>query len=746
MNLFALLCFAVAITNIIQGFYVLSLAPKKPINIVFFALAICSSVWNLGYTFLIPAESEEIAWFWYKFALWGWPLAPGLMVLFVLYLTESLRKRVSILTISLILIPGILISLLGQFTKVFAVGFIVGGDLGTIEIHDSTNPFYLFTNLYIFVALVLSVLILSFSHSQTKSKRLRKQLILVGFGLASTVLLAVFENVFLPLSSIGYPAIGSTNFLFLMIAIWYAISKYQLLTINTHDAFPHLTENMKEYLIITNTELSIVSFNKQLIRSVKLTQEELIGKNIALLFYKPEQVLGTITEKLKISNQPFTFESQLIGENTKQIPVKVHVSVLYTELDGIQSIIFLFQDLEEEYKLKKEIMERFEVESALRKSELRFRRMFMDHSAPMIMINAETGKILRSNNAASAFYGHTSEILKKYRFNDFNVDPNFKIPSSNTFVTSQRLSDGSIKVVEVKTSHIILDNQPDVLFAIIQDVTEQVNAEKELYVYIKELNEKKQLLESQSESINEINARLVESEGVLRELLKTRDKLFSIIGHDLKSPYQAIIGYGDLLINDYSNLDDEEKLFFIGNMREAAQRSFELLENLLNWSRSQTGSIRVSYQRLSANDVLNRISSLFKANASVKNITLAVVMLEDIEFNSDLFSINTILRNFTSNAIRFTSSNGSVTLSAEKRNDQILISVRDSGVGIKLEDKEKLFKLGEKIENEANVETGTGLGLILSKELAHLIGGSIEVKSEYRKGSVFTLVIPIMPN
>lgn len=743
MNLFSLLYFTVAILLLIQGTYVLSLAPNKALNRVFFALALVIFVWNLGYTFLIAAETEEAAWFWYRFALLGWPFTPALMVLFALYLTESLRKKLSSTIVVALLIPSLFISVVGQFTKVFASRLVVGGELGTIEIHDPTNPLYLFINFYLIVSVIITALILRFSYIRTNTKRLKKQILITSIGLAVTLSLALFENIIIPLSSTKYPVIGSTNFLFVMIASWYAISKYQLLSLNTNDAFPHISENMKEYLIITNTDLSILSFNKQLIRSIKLPNEDIIGKNISLIFHKPEQVLKTITEKLKVSTKPFTFESQLLGENTKQIPVKVHTSVLATELDGIQSIIFLLQDLEEEYKLKKEIMERFEVETALRKSELRFRKMFMDHSAPMIMINAETGKILRCNNAACAFYGYSAEILKKYRFNDLNVDASFKIPSSNAFVTSQRLSDGSIKVVEVKTSHIVLDNQPDVLFAIIQDVNEQVNAEKELYEFIKELNKKKRILEEQSQSINDMNKRLVDSEGVLRELLKMRDKLFSIIGHDLKSPYQAIIGYGDLLLSDYSSLDDEEKLYFIGNMREAAQRSFELLENLLNWSRTQTGSIRISNQRMSALDILSRISSLFKANASVKNITLAVTIIEDFEFYSDVFCINTILRNFTSNALRYTPSGGSVTLAAEKLEGIIILSVRDSGIGMNEIDKERIFQLGEKITQENKKESGTGLGLILSKELANLIGATIKVESEYKKGSIFTLEIPI---
>ncbi len=229
----------------------------------------------------------------------------------------------------------------------------------------------------------------------------------------------------------------------------------------------------------------------------------------------------------------------------------------------------------------------------------------------------------------------------------------------------------------------------------------------------------------------------------LKSLNASKDKFFSIIAHDLKSPLSGVLGFAEILIEDYDELDDKEIKEFIEHIHQAAQNLNELLENLLDWSRIQTGRLNFELVKLNLDSTFHDIISLFYQNALNKNIKLEKLVDDNLNVLADKNSIKTILRNLVSNGIKFTQSGGTVSLLAEEKDEMILITVQDSGIGISKENINKLFKVDINYSTPGtNNERGTGLGLVLCKELVEKNGGNIWVESEIGKGTKFIFTLP----
>lgn len=230
------------------------------------------------------------------------------------------------------------------------------------------------------------------------------------------------------------------------------------------------------------------------------------------------------------------------------------------------------------------------------------------------------------------------------------------------------------------------------------------------------------------------------NEEKLREINATKDKLFSIIAHDLKSPYNAQLGFLELLLENEESYTEEQRKRFIKTVYQSTKQSFALLDNLLVWSRTQTGKIPFNPEELLLAQVFEEAIDLQRYAAQSKNIMIDTELCNDnSEVTADQEMVNTILRNLISNAIKFTPENGNIVLGAKTASDnKILIYVRDTGVGIPEEDTSKLFDPTSNYSTiGTNKEKGTGIGLILCREFVERNGGKIWVGSEKGKGSTF---------
>ena len=229
----------------------------------------------------------------------------------------------------------------------------------------------------------------------------------------------------------------------------------------------------------------------------------------------------------------------------------------------------------------------------------------------------------------------------------------------------------------------------------------------------------------------------------LERIGQEKDRFFSIIAHDLKNPFNSIIGFSDLLKEEASNLGRKEIQRYAEIISNSAHHTFQLLENLLTWAKMQQGRMEFYTKDIKLTRSVNNVVDLLKVIATQKGILLINNVSENIWVNADENMLNTVLRNLVGNSIKFTHHGGTVLIDAEAILDEVQISVSDNGVGIRKENLEKLFSISAGISTSGtNKEQGTGLGLILCKEFVENHGGKIWVNSEEGKGTVFHFTVP----
>lgn len=236
---------------------------------------------------------------------------------------------------------------------------------------------------------------------------------------------------------------------------------------------------------------------------------------------------------------------------------------------------------------------------------------------------------------------------------------------------------------------------------------------------------------------------LAESEARLRKLNATKDKFFSIISHDLRSPFNSIMGYSHVLERQIQQNDYEGIATYAGIIKRSSQRVLSLLTNLMEWSRSQTGRMEFNPEYVEIVELIREATELLNDSTLQKSITISSELPHNAPVFADKEMIGTILRNLISNAIKYTHPGGTIVVSTEQKPDECLVSVRDNGIGIKKDDIEKLFRIDVSHSRKGTKdERGTGLGLILCKEFVEKHGGKIWAESEEGKGSTFCFTIP----
>ena len=252
----------------------------------------------------------------------------------------------------------------------------------------------------------------------------------------------------------------------------------------------------------------------------------------------------------------------------------------------------------------------------------------------------------------------------------------------------------------------------------------------------RQLIKDKATLQATLSQLNEANARLA-------ELNATKDRFFSIIAHDLRSPFNAIVGFSSLLAEQVREQDYEGIGEYAAMIEESSQRALTLLLNLLEWSRSQTGRSQFAPAELSVKKLLDDCVALVRDTARQKNIVVVAEAPADGRLYGDEAMLATVLRNLLANAVKFTPAGGYVMASARAAEQGWTIAVRDNGVGISSENQAKLFRLDQSLSTSGtNNEQGTGLGLILCKEFVDKHGGRLWVESAPGQGSVFSFTIP----
>jgi PAS domain S-box-containing protein len=376
-----------------------------------------------------------------------------------------------------------------------------------------------------------------------------------------------------------------------------------------------------------------------------------------------------------------------------------------------------------------DITEKKNSELAVIKSEARFRSIF-EHSGTGMAILEPDGSFTQTNPAFRKILGYRENDLNNMNFRDIthpgDLDKSVQVTMDllrsetceNRFIEKRYLSRNGDIIWALTNVSLLrdLEGKPLYFIAQVQNITERKKAEEQLIKYAEEL----------------------------KILNAAKDKFFSIISHDLRSPFNSLLGITEYISHSYDNLTPTEIRESVKNIYSSSQKLYNLILNLLEWSRLQSGRFEMERTEIELSILIEEMKNIYSDSADSKKIEIETEIPENIVVFADKYMIETVVRNLISNAIKFTNGGGKINIKADARGDFVTISVIDNGVGISSKNIKDLFRIDEQFRRDGTAnEKGTGLGLILCKEFVKKNNGIISVESEESKGSKFSFTIPL---
>jgi PAS domain S-box-containing protein len=394
---------------------------------------------------------------------------------------------------------------------------------------------------------------------------------------------------------------------------------------------------------------------------------------------------------------------------------------------------------------------------ALHESEAKFRGL-IENSIQGVMIQRDR-KILFTNQAYAEMRGYESpeeligvDVLdltdpsehpvmkdrQRRRSRGEEVETNFEALALRR--------DGSQVWVDCVVSRVDWEGEPATQVTNV-DISARKQAEAELASYRDQLEsrvrDRTRDLDNKNAELTRMSAEILEAHKALEKLHEQKNKFFSIIAHDLKGPFNVLLGYSKLFSDSASGFDPKVIAERSKDLHASAEQVFKLLENLLEWSQLQLGTLQFDPQPVALAEVLQQNLTLIGPAAKAKEIQIESHWSPGLKAYADKYMVGTIVRNLLDNAVKFTPQGGTVIVTGQTTDGRPGISIQDTGVGMSPERQSRLFKLEETYSDYGtNGEAGTGLGLHICKELIDRQGGSIHIESAVGKGSAFSVWFP----
>lgn len=484
--------------------------------------------------------------------------------------------------------------------------------------------------------------------------------------------------------------------------------------------------SINEFVTITDLYGKILYVNKAFLNAYDYEEPEVIGKSVDII--NPDPINLEIREVTKGGTWQGTVTN--IKKDGSEFVISLTTYPIKDESGKIFALLGISNDLTEQIA----------AEQKLHDVENKFQSLFEDLK-DVVYESTPDGKFIDLNPAGMEFFGINSNkelkrinIAKEMYLHGDERDKFKEELEKHGFVKDYQIDirklNGEIATV-LETSYPVKNSEGKIIAyrGILRDITEEKRNEarlRQLLVRFEFIND--QLKKSQEELIN---------------LNQAKDKLFSIIAHDLRSPFSALLSFSEFLADDIDNMEKDEIKSFSEKIHESAKNVFTLLENLLQWSRIQSGKIPYEPSRFNISSKIDQVINLLKNNAENKNITIT----NNAEHVSYVFAdedmVFSVIQNLLSNAIKFTRGGGNITFDSSLNNDHWKFSVTDNGVGINDEDLDKLFRVdSHHTTYGTNEEKGSGLGLVICKEMIEKNKGKIWVKSKRGEGTSFHFTLP----
>ncbi len=494
--------------------------------------------------------------------------------------------------------------------------------------------------------------------------------------------------------------------------------------------FLHTLNSISDCISITDMNDIIVYVNKSFTATYGYTAEELVGNHISML--RSDKNDADILKKILPQTLKDGWRGKIWNKrkNGEEFLIELYSTIVRDDNEKPLALVGVARDLTDQIEAEEKLLEVHgkyrhlfrEIKTAIYESTPDGKLIELN-PAGMELLGIESTEQFASINVGDAFYINKSDretINKEVEKNGFVKDYELNLKTLNNVVITVR-----------ETSTAVKDKSGNTIAyrGILRDITEAKKNEDKL----------KQVVEK----LEMVNGQLLKSESELRNTNATKDKFFSIIAHDLRSPFSSLLSFSEFLIEDIETLEKEETKLFAEKIHEAAQSVFALLENLLQWSRIQSGKIPYNPSNFNINFKINQVIRLLANNAANKKITI----LNECPANSIVFAdedmLFSVIQNLLSNAIKFTNKEGTIVFRCMILEKEVKISITDNGVGVKEEDLKKLFRFDTNFTTYGTSdEKGSGLGLLLCHEMIEKNRGKITVESKIGEGTSFTFTLP----
>ncbi len=484
-------------------------------------------------------------------------------------------------------------------------------------------------------------------------------------------------------------------------------------------------------ICITDLSNNILYANKSFCDLYQHNLEEMSGKNIKLFTPSPSKNMPILINE-EVHYMKVKGKEQNINTKKDEAQFNGEIEASYIK-DEQGKPIAIVRESENIFKKIKE-------EKHVKQDYDKYRNLFTELK-DAIYESTPQGKLIELNPSGYELLG----IEPGYPLDQIDIAEELYVHKEDRDRFKQKLErDGYVKnyeidirkkngeIITVLETAMVVRNEKGKITSyrgILRDITEAKKSEKQLKDLVNKLAV--------------VNEQLQESENELKNLNASKDRFFSIIAHDLRSPFSSILSFSEFLVEDINELTKEELISFAGKINEAAKNVFVLLENLLQWSRIQSGKIQYEPINFNMFHKTNEVIYLLQNNANNKDITIENEITNDSIVFADEDMVFSVLQNLISNAIKFTKPGGVIKINSIVKEKTVEFSVRDNGVGIKEEDIHKLFRLDINHSTYGTKEEkGSGLGLILCKEMIEKNKGKIWVKSKVNAGTTFTFSLP----
>jgi len=495
----------------------------------------------------------------------------------------------------------------------------------------------------------------------------------------------------------------------------------EIARLESEKKFRSIFENAKSMIGFFDDNARCIEVNPSMIKFTGYSREELLNMSIYEIIYaysKPDFdkmwdefiIKGEIESEIRLRNKDSSIIDVIVRFNANILP-------------GIHLVILI------------DITERKRDVFLLKENEEKFRTLYENMVRGVIYLD-KFGYIISSNTSAENILGFNSDEMigtsfkhNMWQFSDTAGNPiNYTdLPQIKALISKEAIENYEIRVFNPKKKGWVCisinsilrfkdsDVSPYQVIMIFEDITEKKYNEAAMEKYLKEL----------------------------RTLNANKDKFFSIVAHDLKSPFQSILGFSDVLLDEFDNLPKEEIKKYIGYIKSSVKKVYNFIDNLLQWSRLQTGRIEFKPAKMNLYLCVVDITNLLRTNYVKKSLDVINNIPKNIEIFADESMISSVVQNLLTNAIKFSIRGGNIEINCSKIEGYVAFSVKDTGIGMSEAEVSGLFSVGKNYTKDGTErEEGTGLGLLICKEMIDRHKGKIIVESEENKGSKFTVLIP----